>query len=362
MMQYNPILKGTWQRIFVAVGVAVLFKFILDVIFGLIYRNYSVIQPISGYLYSLIPAYATVEGVYLLNKKLSKQISWESQPQKRFFTQFAAHVVLVIMLVAIFRWGLSFIFLKNNFIIIRNEVIIICVLIIVVLLFNLLDLGVFLLYKWRYSLAELERFKKENAEYRFEMLQNQVNPHFLFNSLNTLSSLMYQDVDTAARYIRQLSHVYRYVLENRNKELVPLKNELDFIESYKYLFELRFTNRLSVDIRIDSKDTHKLIAPMTLQLLVENSVKHNIISQKQPLAIQIYIEDGFIVVKNNHQKKTPEGFSSGMGLKNISNRYAFFGPKEIQIVETPEEYVVKVPLIEMHEVSLKNETNGSVNN
>lgn len=361
MMQYSPILKGAKQRVFVAIAAAFIFKFLLDVIFGLIYRNYNVFQPFIGYLYAIIPAYATVEGIHLLDKKLSRRIQWETQPQKRFFTQFAAHVALIFLMVAVFRWGLSVLFIRDNFIIIRNEVIILAVLVVVILLFNLFDLGLFLMYKWRHSLAELERFKKENAEYRFEMLQNQINPHFLFNSLNTLSSIMYQNVDTAASYIRQLSQVYRYVLENRSKELVPLKNELSFIEAYKYLFELRFTDRLTIAIDVNSDELSKLIAPMTLQLLVENSVKHNIISQKQPLTIRIYSEDGFIVVKNNLQKKPAEGYSSGMGLKNIGNRYEFFSSKEVQIIENSDEFIVKVPLIEANEVTIKNQKDGSVN-
>ncbi len=177
------------------------------------------------------------------------------------------------------------------------------------------------------------------------MLRNQVNPHFLFNSLNTLSSLIYENQDTAAEYIRKLSRVYRYVLEQKEKELVKLKTELDFIKAYIYLYELRFTNMLTFEIKISDESKDCFIAPMTLQMLIENAVKHNIVSKKKQLTIKISSKDEYLVISNNLQKKQIKEYSSELGLKNIKSRYAFISDKEVIVEETNEHFTVKIPLI-----------------
>jgi LytS/YehU family sensor histidine kinase len=179
------------------------------------------------------------------------------------------------------------------------------------------------------------------------MLKNQVNPHFLFNSLNTLSSLIYSNQDTAAKFVRQLARVYRYVLENRDKEVISLKEELTFLQSFIYLIHLRFSENLKVEIDIPVQMQEKLIAPMTLQMLIENAIKHNVVSQKKPLTIQIYA-DMFehITVTNNLQKKTIREYSSNIGLKNICSRYGFITDRKVIIEENPENFKVRIPLLD----------------
>ncbi len=203
----------------------------------------------------------------------------------------------------------------------------------------------FLLEKWRFSLAELERFKKENAEFRFEFLQAQVNPHFLFNSLNTLSSLVYENKEKAASFIRELSDVYRYILENRDREVITVEKELEMLKSYIFLIQLRFEQNLTVTVDISSDNYKFLIAPLTLQMLVENATKHNVISKKKPLNIRIFTDDNFIMVTNNLQIKELKKYSSKMGLKNIKNRYGYLTDRKLEVIEQADEYIVKVPLI-----------------
>ena len=210
----------------------------------------------------------------------------------------------------------------------------------------LIELGLFLLYKWRFSLAELERFKKDNAEFQFESLRSQVNPHFLFNSLNTLSSLIYENQEKAGSFIRELSDVYRYILENRGKELLMLREELAVARSYIYLAQLRFDKNLIVRLNISSDYNTKKIAPLTLQLLIENAVKHNVISKRKPLFVDIFVEGKYLIVKNNLQKKVSKEYSSHLGLKNIQSRYAFLTEDKMEILESETEFVVKIPLIQ----------------
>lgn len=343
--KYQPILRNWKYRIILGTASGFIFKLLVDVIFGLLYRNYAILKPINNYFGVIILSLIVVEIFNTISKALDRTKAWDTEPKYRFYTQLATHSMVAIFFFGIVRWLIEYIILGQRVYILKNELIIIISTLLITLLYNGIELGVFLLYKWRYSLAELERFKKENAEFKFETLRNQVNPHFLFNSLNTLSSVMYENVDTAASYIRQLSQVYRYVLENRDKELIELDKELEFIKAYKYLFELRFTNRLKISLP-EVNNNGFLIAPMTIQMLIENAVKHNIISQNKPLSINIEIQDKALKVKNNLQKKAPEGYSSGMGLINIQSRYEFLSNKKVLINETEKEFIVEIPLIE----------------
>jgi LytS/YehU family sensor histidine kinase len=207
------------------------------------------------------------------------------------------------------------------------------------------DFGIVLLREWRDSLAQAEQYKKESAEFEFEMLQAQINPHFLFNSLNTLSSLVYEDADRSAEFIRKLSDVYRHVLDSRQKEVIPVREELAFIRSYIFLLELRFEKKLSVELEIDEDLLDKKIAPLSLQLLIENAVKHNVVSDKRPLKIRIYNDNMHLVVENPMQVKANKEKSNGMGLKNITSRYLALSGKEVEISTENNYFTVKIPII-----------------
>lgn len=345
-MQYQSVLYKIKFRVLFSISAGLLFKIIVDVIFGLMYSNFKVIKPISTYLGVVISTLVIIELFYLIVKQLDKKLDWNKYPQKRFVTQFLWQALIVLFFFSIIRWIIEYLISDSYLVVIKNEIVILVSTLVITLLFSLFELGMFFLYKWRFSLAEIERFKKENADFRFEMLRNQVNPHFLFNSLNTLSSIMYENVDTAANYIRRLSEVYRYVLENRQKDLVTLERELKFIDAYKYLFELRFTDRLKFNIQVADSYKDKFIAPMTLQMLLENAVKHNVISIKKPLVVDVVDKESYIEVKNNYQPKQPEGYSSGMGLQNIQSQYAYLTKVKVEVINTESDFLVRIPLID----------------
>jgi two-component system, LytTR family, sensor kinase len=211
---------------------------------------------------------------------------------------------------------------------------------------------VFYMNKYKVAQVEAEQLKKQNIEARFDALRNQINPHFLFNSLNVLSSLVYRDPDTSARFIEQLSNVYRYLLYNQDQKLIPLREELEFMNSYYYLLKMRFQENLNIAYEIPDSKKSYYIAPATLQLLIENAIKHNIVSKKNPLDIKIYIENGKpdvnkIVVENNLQPKPVQEVSTKLGLKNIKSRYTFLAGREsVEIIAEPN-FIVKVPLIKL---------------
>lgn len=206
---------------------------------------------------------------------------------------------------------------------------------------------VFFMNKLKQTQLEGEQLKKESIEAQFEALRNQINPHFLFNSLNVLSSLVYKDADTSATFISQLSKVYRYLLYTQESPVVPVKEELDFIDAYVFLLQIRYGENIEIEKSISADSQKFYIAPASLQLLIENAIKHNIVSKKNPLRIVIVAHGGFISVINNLQEKTVKEPSTQKGLKNIERRYAFLSNHKVVIEKQLESFSVKLPLLEV---------------
>lgn len=201
------------------------------------------------------------------------------------------------------------------------------------------------LKEWRNSASEAERLRNETLKARFETLKNQVNPHFLFNSFNVLSTLVYKDQDKAAKFIQEMSSLYRYVLETQDRETVRVEDELNALKSFTYLSEMRFGKSLDINVQLDSVK-QKEIAPMVLQMLAENAIKHNIVSKSKPLQIKVFTENDAIIMENNLQRKNNVRASTGIGLKNIQARYAFLSDRKISIKESNDLFTVEIPLLE----------------
>lgn len=198
---------------------------------------------------------------------------------------------------------------------------------------------------WRQSIKEKEELKREGVTAEFEALKNQINPHFLFNSLNTLSSLIEENPKTANDFVQRLSTVYRYVLTQKNKDVVTLREELQFVQSYIYLNQIRFGNNLRVHMHIDSEYHSKKIVTLSLQMLVENAIKHNIISKDFPLTIYIGVHQGRLFVRNNLQQKTSTADSNGIGLNNIVHRYSMLTSEPVEVTDNTEDFIVSLPLL-----------------
>ncbi len=181
---------------------------------------------------------------------------------------------------------------------------------------------------------------------QLDTLRNQVNPHFLFNSLNTLSSIIHDEPDLAVDFVQKLSKVYRYILEIREKDLIQLEDELKCIEAYKFLLKIRFGDNFSYEHNIEKENLKLFLAPLSLQILMENAIKHNIISKKKPLKIKLSMtEEGDLLVQNNLQKKQLAVSSTKMGLQNIKSRYQMLTRKEVQVWEDENSFNVIIPLI-----------------
>ena len=206
--------------------------------------------------------------------------------------------------------------------------------------------GILFYRRWREERVRTEQLEKENAISRYEALKNQVNPHFLFNNLNVLASLVSKDKATAEKFIQEFSRIYRYILDTSDKLVVGLSEEMDFINSYLFLLKIRYDEGIEYEININQESMEKYIIPLGLQILIENCVKHNVFSQSTPIKIEVYDKDDMIVVENNIRKKEVHNKKEALGLKNLTKRYSFIsGEKPVFSIHN-DKFVAKIPLIE----------------
>lgn len=194
--------------------------------------------------------------------------------------------------------------------------------------------------------TQVLKLQKENLQSQFEVLKQQVNPHFLFNSLNVLTSLIKADPDLAETFTEKLSKVYRYVLENKEKDLVSLSTEMDFLNAYLFLINIRFSGKIIVEIDIDSKYAEYRVLPIAVQMLIENAIKHNTYSKTNPLLINIYTdENGNLIVCNNLKARETIMASTGVGLENITRRYALITDHTPVFAKTETHFIARLPLL-----------------
>ena len=206
--------------------------------------------------------------------------------------------------------------------------------------------AIYFFHKFREAIQEKDRIQMAHIQGQLDNLRNQINPHFLFNSLNTLMNLIPTDPGRAMNYLDKLSKFYRYAVSNHDQQLAPLQTELDNTHIYAALLQERFHDGIRITLPAEAPGAARIL-PLSLQLLIENAVKHNVVSRKKPLHIEVEITPGekAILVKNNIQKKIREDNSTGVGLKNIRSRMAFFTEEPLTVVEEDGSFTVAVPLI-----------------
>lgn len=193
---------------------------------------------------------------------------------------------------------------------------------------------------------ELEQIRTDNLHAQYELLKQQINPHFLFNSLNTLKSMIDIKDDNSGDFVVRLADFYRFTLDNRKLDLIPLKKELAILDAYIFLLTSRFEDGIEFKIDIQEEILNSYIPPFTLQLLCENCIKHNIVSMAHPLIIKLYSDEGYIVIENNFQPKNIPQDSAGIGIENIRERYKHFAEKELTILQNDINFTVKLPIVD----------------
>ena len=342
---------------------------------------YSVVQSLRGFTFHFddlikrvvfngISVFIAFSITFQFSHWLDTFYDWNYSPKRRLIVESILKILSIAGIIILLHITLSYIFIaltlnistypniekpensllhyffgNYTFIILFDVFIMFCVWAVVIELFVLFDFSSYLIQKWNTAKIEKEAFEKEKAQFSLDLLRTQINPHFLFNNLNTLSSLIYIDQDKAADFLRKLSGVYRNILEHRNKETITLEEELTFFNGYADLLQVRFANMLFFDIQIDKEAQNKKIIPLTLQMLIENAIKHNIVSASKPLYIKIKTDKTNLIVSNNLQIKATKEYSSGLGLTMISNRYEYISDKKIVINKTDSIFSISVPLI-----------------
>jgi sensor histidine kinase YesM len=341
------IIAGTWSKPisilkYLVINAAVSIM-ILAIFMPGSFRDYNTF--LISFLWSFSITLTQWTGLTYIYKIIDSKISWIETPVKKVFVQIFAFLTysvsafIVIQFFNYYVWMGLFPSQSWNSIV-RSIPVTILISFVISLIFT--AIGFF--FAWKNSVIRAEKLKVEMMAYKYESLRNQINPHFLFNSLNVLSDLVYDDQAMAVKFIRQMSDLFRYVLDSRDKELVPLKDELDFISSFTFLLKTRFEEKLIIEIDVQA-NPEEYIVPMTLQLLIENAVKHNEVSEAFPLLISIRKNNDYLEVENELRPKNVGDDSKKTGLKNIIQQFAFFSDRPIEIIPSEEKFLVRVPIL-----------------
>jgi hypothetical protein len=206
--------------------------------------------------------------------------------------------------------------------------------------------GLYYFQKWKLLFSEAEALKRENLQTQLDSLKTQINPHFLFNNLGSLSSLIMEDQARAITFVNELSSVYRYLLQANERNLTTLKSELTFLRDYFHLLKTRFGDGVYLEVEVADHQLSYLLPPLTLQLLIENAVKHNIVLPQKPLHIRLYTDQtDHLVVVNNLQKKASPILSNKVGLRTIISKYRLLNKGAVTVEETASHFMVTLPLV-----------------
>lgn len=284
---------------------------------------------------------------HFVTKALDKKLPWLNYGNKRFYWQLGIGILSSLIIINLSYLGVKFGLTTDppdN-----AQMVTMNVLGILILLPTIsINFGIQFLSNWKTAQLNSEKFQKETIRAELTTLKNHLDPHFLFNNLNILSSLISVDKELSQTYLEKFADVYRSILKSSKEELVTLNEELRFIASYLYLLEIRFEDTIQTFIDIDSSEQRKYLPPLTLQMLIENAIKHNAISEVRPLKVHISTQNGYLSIKNNLQEKRVERRNSGKtGLDNIQKRYSYFTDKEVQVFKNPESFIVKIPLVDL---------------
>ncbi len=286
------------------------------------------------------------EGCLRLDDWLNNKIPWVNHTAKRIFVQFGLTLAFTFVgiFVPMYLFDSFVCELPKN---LESQIFSLSIVLglLISFIILILEISAHFFVNWKQSLLEVEKYKSESVQAQLKNLQDHVNPHFLFNNLSVLSSLVYKDQDKAVDFINQLSKVYRYILENKEHEIVMIEKEIAFIEAYIFLLRIRFDNNLIVKQEIHESHKAHFIPPMVLQLLIENCIQHNEVSSGNPLTIQLISDSEYLTISNNLQLRKNDKKSSETGLANIKKRYGYLTDKEVVIHQDNHVFEVKIPLL-----------------
>ena len=298
-------------------------------------------------MFSVIIGYPAWKGMVWITLMLERRVPWLKFPIKRMIYQVLALTIFfaLIILIGFYLW--TQLTQELSFRRIMVEGLGALKVAFIFMFLSLLAGNAVLFFKnWKTAAIQQEELKRAHLALQYQSLKDQVRPHFLFNSLSSLATLINTDTAKATQFVHKLSDVYRYVLEQRENELVPLKEELKFMEDYIFLQKIRFGDNLQVERKLEF-DLKRLVIPLSLQMLVENAIKHNEISSEHPLNIRISSTgQGHVIVQNNLRRKSISEPSLGTGLENLRKQITYFSDDPLLVEEDSRSYIVRMPTIE----------------
>ena len=341
-------MKFTFKELLRSLGIGLIIFIIINIL-NLIYNGKIQFDSELGktFLYTILYSVSLGYSNQLVFCYLDKVFVNERFSLKRMIVGFLSSFVVTIFIIFLLRIFIEVLIERNSFESYwKNETLANYVFAFVMTFIVLLCFYTFYIYK-AYSDNKVKEQKiiAGTASAQFESLKNQIDPHFLFNSLNVLSSLIEENPDNAQKFTTSLSKIYRYVLEQKDKELVSVAEELAFAKTYMNLLKMRFENSITFELPENFDNLDAKVVPLSLQLLLENTIKHNIVSEQKPLHIKIYIENNYLIVENNLQKKEVLQDRRGVGLQNIVNRYGLLSERKMHIEESDIFFKVKIPIL-----------------
>ncbi len=298
---------------------------------------------ISVSIASLLGFWGLWEFILYLGNRLENKLPIAYHVRKRIIYQILLTYLLATLIGEFLLLATSAIFHMKYSPVVRAIGLLLYFMLVVVL--NLMYFGTIYFFNWKKDLVKLANVQKEQAVVRYDILKNQMNPHFLFNALTSLNSLIVPHPQLASDFLQQLSKVYRYVLQHKEKETVSLNTELQFIANYIFLLKTRFNNAIEFEIKLSEEAKEKDIVPVTLQILFENAIKHNVISLSTPLKITVTADKTFLIIQNNLNLKDQVESSNKVGLENLKSLYRYLVDTSIVIEQSSEFFTVKIPLI-----------------
>ncbi|UFH47909.1 histidine kinase [Flavobacterium galactosidilyticum] len=323
---------------------------IFTLAFSVIQMNFELKNVAMTFLISAMYSFGIGFGNGIINVLLDKKWDWLEQTNLRVYFGLVTTILYTIPVVLAVNYLIFVVFQDLDPSQFFSER-----MILVHLFYIILSLGVSIFMHARSFMVNWKQASKKEviehkiiagtASAKFESLKNQIDPHFLFNSLNVLSSLIEENPENAQRFTTSLSKIYRYVLEQKDKELVSVEEELAFAKTYMNLLKMRFENSLFYEMPPTTISTEAKVVPLSLQLLLENTVKHNVVSEKRPLHIRIYVEGDYLAVQNEYQKKEVLQERQGVGLQNIINRYGIVTNRKVLIIQKEQTFTVKIPML-----------------
>ncbi|MGJ8659489.1 MAG: 2TM domain-containing protein [Cellulophaga fucicola] len=296
-----------------------------------------------GFLYSFV--LSSVNAYYF--QYITTVYTWEHQPKKRLWFGAFGSILLTVIAFAIVKFIIAIVLFGSTIgYFINNQTLAPYLVALLISIVVSLALHAYYFYKYiQDSKIQEQKIIAGTASAKFDALKNQLDPHFLFNSLNVLTSLIEEDPFQAQKFTTSLSKVYRYVLEQKNKDLVTVDEELQFAKTYIRLLKMRFEDSIVFEVPEKSSNPDAKIIPLSLQLLLENAVKHNIVSSSKPLHLRVEEIDNMLIVSNNLQEKKVVKKSSGVGLKNIHQRYKMLTDRTVIINKEAAEFSVHLPIL-----------------